>query len=97
MFTGQSIVVESAGRRRAVPHLPVDAFGRRLVGQIARTAGAADADAHRADLADPAAADVFDRLAEMAAELGALLAAGLEDDLVVPGRPHHGPRLGNRQ
>jgi hypothetical protein len=36
-------------------------------------------------------------LPETAAELGALLAAGLEDDVVVARRLHHGARFGDRQ
>src|SRR5438270_501021 len=60
--------VEGAGRRGAVPHFPIDAFGSRLGGQVARPGRAADADAHRPHLADPAAAHIFDRPAETTVE-----------------------------
>src|SRR5262245_40377975 len=90
-------VVVGAGGRGAIPHFPVGPLWGLLVGQVAGNGGATDADADGANLADAAAADVFDGAAEDAAELGALLAAGLEDDVVVAGGADHGPRFGDRQ
>src|SRR5262245_14379995 len=83
------LVVELARRRRAVPPLPVHTVRRPLDGQVAGPGRAADADADRAHAADAAAAHVLDGPAEIAVELDALLAAGLEDDVVVARRPHH--------
>src|SRR5437763_1260705 len=76
-------VVEGPGRRRAVPHFPIDAFRRLLRRQVARPGRGADTHAHRPHPPDAAAPYVLDGLAELAVELGALLAAGLEDDVVV--------------
>src|SRR5205823_4380221 len=67
----------------------------RPLGQVAGHGGAADADADRLHLADAAVADELAGPAEAAAELAPLLAAGLEDDLVLADRVHDLPPLGD--
>src|SRR5262249_33649377 len=64
---------------RAEPAVPVQARLHRLLIQVAPPARLADADVDDLDLADPPAAHVLARLAELAVVLRALLAAGLED------------------
>ena len=59
--------------------------------------GPADADGHDLDLAQPAAPDDLGRLAEIAEDVGPLLAAGLEDAVVLPGRVDAPLALGQRQ
>ena len=90
-------LIERARGRRPVPQIPVDTIGSLLVAEVARPGRAADADAYGANRADAAAAHILDGFAEMAAELGSLLAAGLEDDVVVACRRHHRASLGNGQ
>ncbi len=68
--------------RGAEPEVPVEAGLHLLGGQVAPAARAAHADGDGLDLAQPAAADDFRRLAELAEHVGTLLAAGLEDALV---------------
>src|SRR5262249_37216364 len=80
---GAEIRVIVALRGRAEPEVPVRALGRLLRRQLALDRRAAHADADRVDLADAPAPHVRGRLEEVLAVLAALLAAGLEDDLVV--------------
>src|SRR5262249_20270179 len=88
---GAVIMMECAGRRRTVRHLPIDARWRLFGRHGARPSWSTDSDAHRSHPADASAADIFNRSAEVAAELGTLLAAGLKYDVVVTGSADHGP------
>src|SRR5437588_9978570 len=74
-------------RRRAEPAVPIQARFHFLLGQVARLARGTDIDVHRLQLADAAAADQFAGLAESV--FRALLAAGLEDAVVLADRVDH--------
>src|SRR5262249_8986938 len=82
-------------RGRPQPAVPVQAGLFLLLRQVARLAGAADVDVDRLDLADAAAAHQLAGGAELVA--GALLAAGLEDAVVLAGRLDHGAGLADGQ
>ena len=84
---------EGTLRRRTV-RVANDAPG--VACSAGRAAAGADADA-LVHSADAAVADVLDGAAEVAVEFGALLAAGLEHDVVVARRLHHRARFGDRQ
>src|SRR5262249_32755183 len=91
---GREVAVDAPGaqrlavltpRRRPQPQVRVGPLRHRLAGQVARDRRAADADADGLHLAQEAAADQLAGQPEPAAELAALLAAGLEHDLRLPG------------
>ena len=84
-------------RGRAEPEVPVQALGDGRLRERAARRVAADAALDGLDLADAAGADQLDRQAEHAAELGALLAAGLQDAAGVLDHLLDRQRLGDGQ
>ena len=84
-------------RGRAEPEVPVQALGDRRFRDRAARRVAVDAALDGLDLADAAGADQLDRQAEHAAEIGSLLAAGLQDAAGVLDRLLDRQRLGDGQ
>ena len=68
--------------RRAFPEVPVEAFGNGSFGERAADRIVADPGLDGVDLADPAVADEL--AGQAVAGVGALLAAGLEDAVILP-------------
>ena len=87
---GREVLVYSLGAKGFVitafrgwpePAIPVGSGGHFLCGQVASDGRVANTDADRLQLADATVPDVLHGLAEVPAELGALLAPGLEGHL----------------
>lgn len=88
-----AVLVGRTLRRRPQPHVVVE-FGRRRAVGHQRFLGpihARQADAHGFDVADASGPHVLAGAAEFLVPPGALLAAGLDDPVVVAGGFDHGP------
>ena len=86
--------IVSAFGRRAEPHVPVQAGFVRLSRQITRDCRTTDGDLHHPNPADDTVAHEFARGAKF--PRGPLHGAGLEHDVVLAHRLHHGLRFVNR-
>lgn len=84
-------------RRGAEPHLPVEAGFELFFGEITKFAGVADTHGDFRDFAEPPAANELGAFAEVAENIGTLLAAGLHDALMFAGGFHAAMSLGDRK